>query len=118
MPSPSIQHEPAREYLDIVERVERIEPASRSGEEAEIDDVVFGPEGVGKSRLLQTFVDGQSLALYVGQTRSPREFLLELHHSMSLAIKGAKALGDLSSLSTRSLKGSCIGLSIPSHFSW
>jgi hypothetical protein len=104
MPSPSIQHEPAREYLDIVERVEELSRL-RAQAKRRKSMLLFGPEGVGKSRLLQTFVDGQSLALYVGQTRSPREFLLELHHSMSLAIKGAKVLGDLSSLSTRSLKG-------------
>ncbi len=40
--------------------------------------LVFGPDGVGKSRLLLTFVENQTLALYVAQVRAPREFLLDL----------------------------------------
>jgi hypothetical protein len=40
--------------------------------------LVFGPEGVGKTRLIEAFVKTQSLALHVPKTQSPREILLSL----------------------------------------
>ena len=67
----STQREPTREYLSCVEREEELD---RLRNQAKIRKsmLVFGPEGVGKSRLLQTFVENQPLALYVAQMRSPR----------------------------------------------
>jgi len=52
--------------------------------------LVFGPEGVGKSRLLNTFVENHPLALYVAQMRSPREFLLALLQALHSADKKIK----------------------------
>ena len=70
-----------------------------------IRDRVYGPEGVGKSRLLQTFVEGQPLALYVAQMRSPREFLLALLHALHSADAGIRIPGNIDALSSSSLKG-------------
>jgi hypothetical protein len=67
--------------------------------------LVFGPEGVGKSRLLRTFVESHPLALYVEQTRSPREFLLALLRAMHSADEGIKTPGNIAALSSSSLKG-------------
>ncbi|MGA3047543.1 MAG: hypothetical protein ABSD67_13005 [Terracidiphilus sp.] len=67
--------------------------------------LVFGPEGVGKSRLLRAFVENQAHALYVGQMRSPREFALKLLQVLYDSDDGIKAPGNLSALSTSSLKG-------------
>jgi hypothetical protein len=67
--------------------------------------LVFGPEGVGKSRLLRTFVDKQPLALYVEQMRSPREFVLTLLQALHSADHNITVPGNLATLSTTSLKG-------------
>jgi GTPase SAR1 family protein len=44
--------------------------------------LVFGPEGAGKTRLLQEFVQKQPHALYVSHGRSPRDLLLSLANSL------------------------------------
>ena len=77
MPLSSNQGEPTLEYLSCVEREEEL-GRLRTQARARKSMLVFGPEGVGKSRLLRRFVDSQPLALYVEKTRSPREFLLGL----------------------------------------
>ena len=104
MPSSSAQREPTLEYLNCVEREEEL---GRLRNQAKIRKslLVFGPEGVGKSRLLRAFVENQTLALYVGQMRSPREFALALLQALHSADDGIKVLGNLSALSTSSLKG-------------
>jgi GTPase SAR1 family protein len=67
--------------------------------------LVFGPEGVGKSRLLRAFVAEQPLALYVAQMRSPREFLLSLLSSLHSADQQISVSGNINALSSSSLKG-------------
>ena len=67
-----LQHAPASQYLAAVDRVEemaRLEDQARRRKSM----LVFGPEGVGKTRLLQSFLQSQPFALYVGQPHSPRE---------------------------------------------
>jgi hypothetical protein len=54
---------------------------------------------------LQTFVEGQPLALYVAQMRSPREFLLALLHALHSADAGIRIPGNIDALSSSSLKG-------------
>ena len=78
------QREPTREYLICVEREEEM---GRLRSQAKIRKplLVFGPEGVGKSRLLRTFVESQPLTLYVEQMQSPRQFLLALLHALHAA---------------------------------
>ncbi len=60
--------------------VERTEEMARLRAQAEKRKslLIFGPEAVGKTRLLQAFVKTQSLALFVPRVESPREVLLTL----------------------------------------
>jgi GTPase SAR1 family protein len=104
MPSLPVQHDPTREYVNLVERTEEL---GRLREQAKLRKsmLLFGPEGVGKSRLLHTFVDGEQLALYVRKTGSPRELLLELLAAIQGRVKGAKIPRDVNALSSSSLKG-------------
>jgi len=104
MPPSPAQREPAIEYRSCVERREELD---RLRNQARIRKslLVFGPGGVGKSRLLRTFVETQTLALYVGQMRSPRDFALILIQALHSADGGIKVPGNLSALSTSSLKG-------------
>jgi GTPase SAR1 family protein len=104
MPSSSAQREPTIEYLSSVAREEEL---GRLRDQAKIRKslLVFGPEGVGKSRLLRTFVGTQSLALYVGQMRAPREFVLALLQALHSADSDIRVPGNISALSTSSLKG-------------
>jgi hypothetical protein len=104
MPSSSAQREPTVEYLNCVEREDEL---GRLRNQARIRKsmLVFGPEGVGKSRLLCSFVENQPFALYVGQMRSPREFALTLLQALRSSDDGIKIPGNISALSTSSLKG-------------
>jgi hypothetical protein len=104
MPSPSIQSEPTREYLSCVEREEEF-GLLRGQAKIRKSLLLFGPEGVGKSRLLRKFIDSQPLALYVRETGSPRELLLALLDALNSAGKGAMLPRKYAALSTCSLKG-------------
>jgi hypothetical protein len=104
MPSPYVQHDPAREYFDAVERTEEL---GRLREQARVRKsiLIFGPEGVGKSRLLRAFCASEQLALFVGSSQSPRDFLLELLKAMRPIYRGESIPKDITNLSARSLKG-------------
>jgi AAA domain len=68
--------------------------------------LVFGPEGVGKTRLLQSFVQTQPFALYVAQPHSPREMMLAVVEDLgALSKQDMRLPSDPKSLSTTSLKG-------------
>ena len=102
---PSSAHrETTVEYLNCIEREEEL---GRLRNEARMRKslLVYGPEGVGKSRLLRAFVKNQPLALYAEQLRSPRDFALTLLQALHSADAAMKLPGNLSSLSTSSLKG-------------
>jgi hypothetical protein len=92
------------EYLYCVERQKELD-CLRNQAKIRKSLLVFGPEGVGKSRLLRAFVENQTLALYVGQIRSPREFAVTLLQALHSADDEMKVPGNLSALSTSSLKG-------------
>ena len=66
--------------------------------------LVFGPEGVGKTRLLRDFVANQPNALYVARADSPRELLVSLIESLQERSALAKSTS-LAGLSSSSLKG-------------
>lgn len=104
LPLSSVQREPIDEYRT---RVEREEEMGRllSHAKSRKSLLIFGPEGVGKSRLLQTFVACQSLALYVGQIRSPRDLVLTLLHVLHSADDRIRVPGNAAALSACSLKG-------------
>lgn len=103
MPSAHPQPDPEREYLDAIERTEEL---ARLLEQARVRKsmLVFGPEGVGKSRLLRSFCASQRLALFVANSKSPREFLLELLEAIRPTAK-AVIPRDTMAQSARSLKG-------------
>src|ERR1039458_7139373 len=104
MPSSHVQRAPTLEYLSSVEREEEL---GRLRNQARIRKslLVFGTEGVGKSRLLQTFVSSQPLAVYIPQMRSPREFVSTLLQALHSADGRIKVPANHTSLSTSSLKG-------------
>ncbi len=65
------------EYIKAVERTVELERLiTRARERKHL--LVFGPEGVGKTRLLQEFARIEPLALYVPQSKSPHDLLLSL----------------------------------------
>jgi hypothetical protein len=104
MPSSSGQREPTSEYLKCVDREEEL---GRLRNQAKIRKslLVFGPEGAGKSRLLHAFVADEPLALFVEQTRSPRELVKTLLHALHAADERVAVPADHRALSTSSLKG-------------
>jgi len=104
MPSVHVQHDPAHEYFDAVGRTEelgRLREQSRMRKSI----LIYGPEGVGKSRLLRTFCASERLALFVSNSRSPREFLVELLEAMRPTSKGGTIPKIIAGQSARSLKG-------------
>ncbi len=64
--------------------------------------LVFGPEGVGKTRLLQEFARVQPLALYVPRSKSPHDLLLSLVEGLRAKLGGLPA--HTSTMSTSGLK--------------
>jgi len=68
--------------------------------------LIFGPEGVGKTRLLKSFVQTEPLALYVAQLPSPRDLLLALIQDLrALGKRELRLPANPQSLRTSSLKG-------------
>jgi hypothetical protein len=94
----------SEEYARIVERrveLERLMLQARQRKPL----LIFGPEGVGKTRLLHQFVEKQPLVLYVPQVQSPHDLMLSLAGVLRTAL-GARSLpSHTSTMSTCSLKG-------------
>ncbi|HVU48721.1 MAG TPA: hypothetical protein VHD85_21520, partial [Terracidiphilus sp.] len=99
-----VQNTPAREYLDAVERTDEL-GRLRAQAHARKCLLIFGAEGVGKSRLLRTFCASEPFAAFVSNTRSPREFFLELLEAMRPAAGNGAIPKDIAAQSARSLKG-------------
>lgn len=91
------------EYIKAVERTGELERLiTRARERKHL--LVFGPEGVGKTRLLQEFARVESLALYVPQSKSPHDLLLSLADTLRAKL-GARSLPlNTASMSTVGLK--------------
>lgn len=104
MPSSCIQLEPTREYLSCIAREEEL-TRLQNLMKTQKSLLLFGPEGVGKSRLLRVFVNSHPLALYVEQTKSPRDLLLTLLKELNSGAKAQHIPGNYKSLSSSSLKG-------------
>ena len=96
---------PDAQYLAAVDRTEDL-ARLRAQAQKRKSMLVFGPEGVGKTRLLLAFVQTQPFALYVPQIRSPREFMMTLIQDIRrLDQRGLRLPATANSLSARSLKG-------------
>ncbi len=68
--------------------------------------LVYGPEGIGKTRLLRSFVQTQPLVLFAPQVKSPRELLLTLVEELRRVAKpGLDLPAGFTSSGTGSLKG-------------
>lgn len=104
MPLSSLQREPTHEYMGCVEREEEM-GCLRNQAAMRKSLLVFGPEGAGKSRLLQAFIACEPLALFVSRIQSPRDLILALFLALRSADKGVRPASNLNALSTLSLKG-------------
>ena len=94
-----------RQYLAVVERAEELTRLQAQAQRRK-SLLIFGPEAVGKTRLLEAFVKTQSLALHVAQVQSPRELMLSLVEELRhLAKPGVVLPANPATLSTGSLKG-------------
>lgn len=99
------QNESIPGYRAVVDRADELERLRAQAQKRK-SMLVFGPEGVGKTRLLRSFVKTQPLALYVSQTHSPRELMLALMEALhGVAIMELRLPVNPASLSTSSLKG-------------
>jgi hypothetical protein len=96
---------PDAQYLATVDRTEEM-ARLRAQAQKRNSMLVFGPEGAGKTRLLLAFVQDQPFALYVPQTRSPRDLMMALIKDLrQLDKRGLRMPANTHSLSTLSLKG-------------
>jgi DNA polymerase III delta prime subunit len=90
-------------YAKAVDRTAELERlASRVRQRKHL--LIFGPEGVGKTRLLQEFARTEALALYVSQTKSPHDLLLSLSESLRTKLGVGSLPSNTSSMSTSGLK--------------
>lgn len=104
MPTSPSRHDRTLDYSACVEREEELACLQNQAKTRK-SLLVFGPAGAGKSRLLQTFVQSQPLAVYVPQMRSPREFLLALLKGLNFADSRTKLPANIGVMSSSSLKG-------------
>ena len=101
----ALQHAPPPEYLAAVNRASEMARLHAQAQKRK-SMLVFGPEGAGKTRLLQAFANAQPFALYVSQTHSPRDLMLTLVENLRHVAKQELPLpANSASLSTSSLKG-------------
>jgi hypothetical protein len=93
------------EYTATVERSEELARLKAQAQKRK-SMLIFGPEAIGKTRLLEEFLKSQPLALHVARVQSPREMLLtlieELHRQ---ARPGITLPSNPATLTTSSLKG-------------
>jgi hypothetical protein len=98
-------HLPETQYLAAVNRTEERSRLQAQAQKRK-SMLVFGPEGVGKTRLLLEFVQSQPLALYVPQIRSPRALMMALIEDLRrLQRHEIRLPANANSVSTASLKG-------------
>jgi hypothetical protein len=96
---------PDAQYLAAVDRAEEMVRLQAQAQKRK-SMLIFGPEGVGKTRLLQSFVQTQPFALYVAQLRSPRDLMLALIQDLrALAKREMRLPANPRALTTSSLKG-------------
>jgi hypothetical protein len=93
------------QYSAAVERTEELARLQAQAQRRK-SMLIFGPEVVGKTRLLRSFLQTQPLALFAPQVQSPHEMLLALIEELRrVARPGITIPANYTSLRTRSLKG-------------
>ncbi len=98
-------HPPDAQYLGAVDRVEEMARLQVQVEKRK-SMLVFGPEGVGKTRLLLAFAHSHAFALYVPHVHSPRDLMMSLIQEFRrLGKRELPVPENANSLSTSSLKG-------------
>ena len=105
---PVLAESSAIDPLQYAAAVERTEELARLHVQAQRrkSTLIFGPEAVGKTRLLRSFVETQPLALFAAQVKSPREMLMALIEELRrIAKPGINLPANSSTVSTGSLKG-------------
>jgi len=94
-----------QQYIAVVERTDEL-ARLRARVERRKSMLVFGPEAVGKTRLLRALLPTQPLALFVTQVRSPHQLLSELVEQLRrVATSGIALPEDGAPMGTGSLKG-------------
>jgi hypothetical protein len=94
-----------QQYVAVVERTEEMARLQAQAQRRK-SMLIFGPEAVGKTRLLRSFVQTQPFALFAARVQSPRELLLALVEELRRVGKpGINLPADRTSLSIGSLKG-------------
>ena len=94
-----------QQYVAVVERTEELARLQAQAQRRK-SMLVFGPEAVGKTRLLRSFIQTQPLALFAAQVQSPRELLLQLIEELRRFVEpGINLPASCTSSSTGSLKG-------------
>jgi hypothetical protein len=100
-----LQQVPTNQYLAAVDRAEEMARLQAQAQRQK-SMLIFGPESVGKTRLLENFVKTQPLALYVRQVQTPRDLVLTLVERLqSLSQRNVRLPANPKVLSTSSLKG-------------
>ncbi len=66
-----------QQYAAIVERTEELARLQAQAQRRK-SMLIFGPEVVGKTRLLRSFLQTHPLALFAPQVQSPHEMLIAL----------------------------------------
>jgi hypothetical protein len=102
---PALHQPPTNHYQAAVDRVEEMARLQAQVQRRK-SMLVFGPETVGKTRLLESFIKTQPLALSISQFQSPRDLMLGLVEKLRVLNKRDVRLpSNLKTLSTSSLKG-------------
>lgn len=94
-----------QQYVTVVERTEELARLQAQAQRRK-SMLIFGPEAVGKTRLLLSFVQTQPLALFAAQVQSPHEMLVALIEELRRVSRpGITLPANCTSLRTGSLKG-------------
>lgn len=105
MATSTLQQVPTNQYFAAVNRVEEMSRLQAQAQRRK-SMLVFGPESVGKTRLLENFVKTQPLALYVSHVQTPRDLVLTLVERLQcLNQRNVRLPVNPKALSTSSLKG-------------
>ena len=105
MAASALHQAPTSQYLSAVDRADEM-ARLRAQALRRKSMLVFGPESVGKTRLIESFVKTQPLALYVSRVQSPRDLVLGVVKNLQgLNRRDLRLPETPKSLSTSSLKG-------------